>query len=82
MIAYIVSLIRLTLRRFEDSMGKKNGILKYTVLLIFLLLFGTLQGLRFSITYVLLYLSILAMIIIPKKDNDFSVRGSEDETVY
>ena len=31
MIAYIVSLIRLTLRRFEDSMGKKNGILKYTV---------------------------------------------------
>lgn len=82
MIAYILSLIRLTVQRFEDSMGKRTGILKYTVLLIFLLLFGTLQGLRFSITYVLLYLSILATIIMPKKENDFSVRGIEDETVY
>ena len=81
MIAYIVSLIRLTIRRFEDSIGKRNGILKYAVLLIFLLLFSTLQGLRFSITYVILYLSILATIIVPKKDIDFSVRSDEDETV-
>ena len=81
MIAYIVSLIRLTIRRFEDSIGKRNGILKYAVLLIFLLLFSTLQGLRFSITYVILYLSILATIIVPKEDIDFSVRSDEDETV-
>lgn len=81
MTAYIVSLIRLAGQRFEDSMGKRTGILKYTVLLIFLLLFSTLQGLRFSITYVILYLSILATIIIPQKD-DFSVRGDQDEIVY
>lgn len=81
MTAYILSLIRLAGQRFEDSMGKRTGILKYTVLLIFLLLFSTLQGLRFSITYVILYLSILATIIMPKKGDDFSVRGDEDETV-
>ena len=81
MTAYILSLIRLAGQRFEDSIGKRTGILKYTVLLIFLLLFSTLQGLRFSITYVILYLSILATIIMPKKGDDFSVRGDEDETV-
>ena len=81
MTAYIVSLIRLAGQRFEDSMGKRTGILKYMVLLIFLLLFSTLQGLRFSITYVILYLSILATIIMPKKGDDFSVRGDKDETV-
>ena len=81
MIAYIVTLIQLIGQRFEKAVGRRSGILKYAVLLIFLLLFSTLQGLRFSITYVILYLSILATIIIPKKDDDFSVRGDEDENV-
>ena len=81
MIAYIVSLIRLTEQRFEDGTEKRNGILKYAVLLIFLLLFSTLQGLRFSITYVILYLSILTTSIVPKEEIDFSVRSDEDETV-
>lgn len=81
MIAYIVTLIQLIGQRFEKAVRRRSGILKYAVLLIFLLLFSTLQGLRFSITYVILYLSILATIIIPKKDDDFSVRGDEDENV-
>ena len=81
MIAYIVSLFRLASQRFKESMGKKTNIFRYTILLIFILLFSTLQGLIFSITYVLLYLSILATIITPQKDIDFSVRGNGDETV-
>ena len=81
MIAYIVSLIRVAGQRFEDSMGKRPGILKYTVLLIFLLLFSTLQGLRFSITYVILYLSILAATITPQNNIAFPTSRKEDESI-
>ena len=81
MTAYIVSLIRLAGQRFEDSMGKRTGILKYTVLLIFLLLFSTLQGLRFSITYVILYLSILAATITPQNSIAFPTNRKEDESI-
>ena len=82
MVAYIISLIRLVDQRFDIGTGKKAGIFRYTILLIFILLFSTLQGLIFSITYVLLYLSILATIITPQNEIDFSVRGNGDETVY
>lgn len=81
MIAYIVSLIRLAGQRFEDSMGKQAGILRYAVLLIFIILFSTLQGLIFSITYVLLYLSILAAMITPQRDIAISGGGDGNETV-
>lgn len=80
-IAYIVSLIRLAGQRFEDSMGKEAGILRYAVLLIFIILFSTLQGLIFSITYVLLYLSILAAMITPQRDIAISGGGDGNETV-
>ena len=81
MIAYIASLFRMVNQRFNNRTKEKAGILRYAVLLIFILLFSTLQGLIFSITYVLLYLSILATTIVPQKDTSFSVGGNGDETV-
>lgn len=80
-IAYIISLFRLVRQRFDDGTKKKAGILRYVILLIFVLLFSTLQGLIFSITYVLLYLSILATTITAQKDTSFPVGGNGNETV-
>lgn len=78
MAAYIFSLIRLVRQRFGNTATGRNGLLRYAVLLIFLLLFSTLQGLIFSITYVMLYLSVLATVVVPapqEPDTDFSAGG-------
>ena len=80
MTVYIISLIWLADKRFHNATGKKADMFRYAVLLIFILLFSTLQGLIFSITYVLLYLSILAAMITPQKNIDF-LTGGKDETV-
>lgn len=81
MAAYVISLIRLAGQRLDSGAEQKAGMLQYMVLLVFILLFSTLQGMIFSITYVLLYLSILAANIAPRKDTDLSAGGNEDETV-
>lgn len=72
MTAYVLSLIRLTRQRFGEEKVKRNGVLRYAVLLVFLLLFSTLQGLIFAITYVMLYLSILVTVIPPSEEKGVS----------
>ena len=81
MAAYVISLIRLAGQRLDSGAEQKAGMLRYMVLLMFILLFSTLQGMIFSITYVLLYLSILAANIAPRKDTDLSAGGNGNETV-
>lgn len=81
MMVYIISLIRSVGQGLDNRTGEKSGIFRYTILLVFILLFSTLQGLTFSITYVLLYLSILATIITPKTDIVLTREVMENETV-
>ncbi len=67
MLLYFGSCVRMVLRRFECEDRNPNGVLKYTVLIVFVLLFCSLQGLTFAITYVMLFLSVSAIIIRPKE---------------
>lgn len=69
MVAYFISFLHLIKFKFENSTQNPNGVFRYAVLIIFLVLFCTLQGLTFSITYVMLYLSILATVITPRDDS-------------
>lgn len=66
MIAYFISFLHLAAFRFGNGSKNPNGVFRYAVLIIFLLLFCTLQGMTFAITYVMLYLSILATVITPR----------------
>lgn len=68
MIAYFVSFLRMITFRFGADSKNINGVFRYAVLIIFLVLFCTLQGMTFVITYVMLYLSILATVITPKEE--------------
>lgn len=66
MIAYFLSFLHLVTIRFGSNDKNPNGVFRYAVLIIFLILFCTLQGMTFAITYVMLYLSILSTVITPK----------------
>ena len=68
MLAYFVSFLRMITFRFGADSKNINGVFRYAVLIIFLVLFCTLQGMTFVITYVMLYLSILATVITPKEE--------------
>ncbi|MFB2020521.1 O-antigen ligase family protein [Pseudoflavonifractor sp. P01025] len=63
--AYTLSLLHLVTENLDRNRANPNGMFRYAVLVVFLLLFCTLQGMTFSITYVMLYLAILATEIMP-----------------
>lgn len=65
-VAYFISFLHMITLKFENGIKNPNGVFRYAVLVIFLVLFCTLQGMTFSITYVMLYLSILATAIRPQ----------------
>lgn len=65
MLAYFATLGGLFSRAFDHKAHARGGMLKYAALVAFVLLFCTLQGLTFTITYIMLYLAILAMEITP-----------------
>lgn len=67
MVAYAVSLLRLAGRRFRREGENPNGVFRYVALVAFVLLFCTLQGMTFSITYTMLYLAILVTDIWPRE---------------
>lgn len=62
-VAYVIALLRMAKCRFMDHDGGSSGVFRYAVLAVFVLLFCTLQGMTFVITYVMLYLSIMATVI-------------------
>lgn len=65
MVFYTASLLRLADRRLGQE-ENPNGIFRYVALATFVLLFCTLQGMTFSITYTMLYLAILVTEIRPR----------------
>lgn len=60
MVLYFISLFHLLSNKFEQREKSSKNFFNYVVLIVFLLLFCSLQGLIFVITYVMLYLAILA----------------------
>lgn len=68
MVMYFISFIKLITLKFKNGRKNPNGIFRYTALLVFMALFCTLQGMFFVITYVMLYLAILATAITPRDD--------------
>ena len=80
MTAYVLSLIRMVKFKFGVDAERVNGVFRYAVLVIFLVLFCTLQGLIFTITYVMLYVSILATSVTPPNvlpQADFTAGGEQ-----
>lgn len=73
MAVYVISLLRLLANRFEYKGANPNGLFKYIVLAVFVLLFCTLQGMTFVITYVMLYLALLATEIFPNTAKKISL---------
>ncbi len=69
LIAYFGSFLRLLKLRFENGIKNPNRVFRYAVLFVFLILFCTLQGMTFAITYVMLYLAILAAVTQPWNDS-------------
>ena len=68
MVAYAASLLRMVRERFGRERRNPSGIFRYVALVTFVLLFCTLQGMTFPITYTMLYLSLLATEIRPRAD--------------
>lgn len=68
MIAYFISLLNMFALKFKSNIQNPNGIFRYAAFVIFVILFCTLQGMTFVITYVMLYLTILATAVTPKVD--------------
>lgn len=66
-VLYIASLVHLLSLEVNNNRQNPNGVFKYAVLIAFLLLFSSLQGMTFAITYVMLYLSVLAIEIVPNE---------------
>lgn len=77
-VVYFISLLRLLSRKFEYKGANPNGLFRYVVLIVFLLLFCTLQGMTFVITYVMLYLAILATEISPNTKLSRQEKSFED----
>lgn len=71
-VSYFISFLHMVSLKFGNGTKNPNGVFRYAVLIIFLILFCTLQGMTFAITYVMLYLSILATIIAPQ-DSPFDL---------
>lgn len=77
-VVYFISLLRLLSRKFEYKGANPNGLFRYVVLIVFLLLFCTLQGMTFVITYVMLYLAILATEMSPNTKLSRQEKSFED----
>lgn len=76
MILYAVSLLRMANSLFGGEGRNPNGIFRYMALVTFVLLFCTLQGMTFPITYTMLYLAILVTEIRPRVE---VAEGSDGE---
>lgn len=77
MIAYVILLLRVLSQQDRDLIHS-NGVFRYTVLIVFIALFCTLQGMTFSITYIMLYLAILATEIAPNTKLSRQEKSFED----
>ena len=77
MIAYVILLLRVLSQQDRDLIHS-NGVFRYTALIVFIALFCTLQGMTFSITYIMLYLAILATEIAPNTKLSRQEKSFED----
>lgn len=79
MMAYFFSLLHLMKRSFIENGKEQKGVFPYSVLIIFAILFCTLQGMTFAITYVMLYLSIVATKISPQHGSVSTVSRIQEQ---
>ena len=74
--SYAATLLRMASARFRREGRTPNGAFRYVALVTFVLLFCTLQGMTFPITYTMLYLAILVTEVRPRVE---VAEGNDEE---